>query len=280
MSSCSTYEGIEDEISSWGFSVSLSDFERSRQSEENFQLRRNGLGAGRGRGIIDNKYMETIRMVSDINALKAHPFPMGHLATTSEVLEASPENEITPLLRKLGVCGHDGQISSRTTRQVPEHNEEIRLDSKIPVILNGELFGAPLSHSGSDAITSDSDEPYDPKKPLQEQFTTIKEFAQAERLETPDSVIHLSPEGKNNSTCPNSSKLSSSTVSIEISSHSTPANDDSSSATSVTTYSTGEQYSNDQWDEEPLLKKKDQVYTPRQLYQIKKMHTCRVYPVA
>ncbi|XP_053696442.1 uncharacterized protein LOC128743799 [Sabethes cyaneus] len=280
MSYDSNFEDIEDEISSWGYSMSLSDFERSRQSEEIVQPRFNGIVVGRGRGI-SNKYIETVRMASDINSLKAHPFRMGHLPTTSEVLEASPENEITPLLRKLGISGHDWQISSRTTRQVPKHQEEIRVDRRLPVILNGDLFGAPFISSCSD-VSSDSEEPYDPSKPLQEQFKTIKEFAQI--IDHPDTQKENVPishgDSKGNSTCPNSSKPSSTTASIEISSHSTPANDDSSSATSITTYSTGEQYSMDQYCEEPLLKTKDRLYTPKQLYQIKKMQFCRIYPTA
>lgn len=276
MSNESSFEDIEDEISSWGYSMSLSDFERSRQSEEYAQLKFNGIVIGRGQGITNKRYMETVRMASDINSLKAHPFPMGHLPITSEVLEAPPENEITPLLRKLGISGHDWQISSRTTRPVPKQNEEIRLDRKIPVILNGDLFGASF-YSNSDIVSSENDEPYDPTKPLQEQFKTIKEFAE---IESPNIQKTVVLQGRSNSTCPNSSRPSSSPASIEISSHSTPANDDSSSATSLTTYSTGEQYSIDQWCAEPLLNNKHQVYTPRQLYQIKKMHACRMYSAA
>ncbi|XP_058448109.1 uncharacterized protein LOC131428294 isoform X1 [Malaya genurostris] len=272
MSCDTTSEDIEDEINSWGYSVSLSDFERSRRLEDVVGLTRNSSMAGRGRGITDNNYMATVRMASEINDLKSKTIPMGHLTTTSEILNAPPENEITPLLRKLGISGHDGEISSKKTRQVPSYQEEIQLDGNIPVILNGELFKELNGNVSSETISSD-DEPYDPTRPIYEQFSTIKEFASIKTENQPKLTIQESHVNESTSTNPKTSSLSSSPVSIELSSHSTPANDESSTSTSVTTYSTGEQYSNEQWCEEPLLKKKDKLYTPKQLYQIKKIHS-------
>ncbi|XP_058818524.1 uncharacterized protein LOC131681631 isoform X1 [Topomyia yanbarensis] len=279
MSCDTTSEDIEDEISSWGYSVTFSDFERSRQSEKHIQLNKIGSVAGRGRGISNNNYMATVKLASEINELKANVVPMGHLPTSSEILGAPSENEITPLLRKLGISGHDGEISSRNTRQVPLHQEQIRLDGNIPVILDGELFNTLNETASSGARLSADDEPFDPNRPLQEQFKTIKEFLMDECVKPP-SVIDQNPVLGSVSACPKSSIPSPSSVSIDLSSHSSPANDDSSTSTSVTTYSTGEQYSNEQWCEEPLLKRKNKLYTPRQLYEIKKIHPIKCIPKA
>lgn len=269
MSLDSTFEDIEGEISSWGYSISLSDYDRSLQSEESAQLKMvNTVGAGRGRGITDSNYMANVRLASEISELKAHTVPMGYLPTTEDVLKGPPEYEITSLLRRLGISGHDGEISSRKTRQMPKHEKEIHIDGNLPVILNGDLFNTTYDID-SDATISEDDEPYDPSKPLDEQFRTIKEFA----LSACGQESHYKQKNASASSCPESASVTKSMTcdsSFDLLSDSSPANDDSSSSTSATTYSAGEQNSNEM-SMEPLLVRKTKVYTPRQLYELKKM---------
>lgn len=255
MSGSSTIDDIEDEISSWGYSISLSDYERSSWIDEDKERKFQG---GIGRGQLIHNGMTTIKLASEIHDLNVHPAPMGHLPTSTELIGASSENEITPMLRNLGLSGHDGEISSKKTRQVPLGNEEIKVDGKVPVILNGDLFN--YSHVWDlETIASDEDEPFDPKRPLCEQFKTIKEFwSKIEQTKADASDDITSPD-------PKSSIKSSTTFSFDVSS------DPSSSSVNTNEASSSEHLL------EPLIQSRYRLYTPRELYHIKRMHPLRYY---
>ncbi|XP_055644675.1 uncharacterized protein LOC129780431 isoform X1 [Toxorhynchites rutilus septentrionalis] len=260
--SCNTSieEDINDEISSWGYSISLSDYEQSLQSEEIEKEREVKNSIVRGRGIACTDYMSTIRLASEINELKGHTAPMGHLPTSSELLESSAENEITPLLRKLGIGGHDGELDSRNTRKNPDNTEDIRLDGRVPVILNGDLFKIQQDLSTTKSL-SDEDAPYDPNRPLRDQFSTIEEFQVIDESEENPTV-----DRKSISTCPKSSTHGSTNNSSDYST----TNDENFVVNSAENH----------MDEEPLkplLMKKQKLYTPRQLYELKRSHLCNKY---
>ncbi|XP_055547418.1 uncharacterized protein LOC129731440 isoform X2 [Wyeomyia smithii] len=167
----SAVDDIEDEISSWGYSTPLSNYQRSACSLEN-------KPRGRGRGITNPCHMANIRLASEIGDMKAHAIPMGHMATTEELLAQSAENEITPMLRQLGISGHGQDISSKTTRKNPKLEDEIRLDGNLPIILNGDLFESNTTGDSDDGI--EVTEKFDPARPLHEQFSTIPELSAIE----------------------------------------------------------------------------------------------------
>lgn len=268
--SSSSLEDLEAGFGEMGFSMSLSDFEKSLQSEESAQK----LAAIRGEGITAKNFMSNIRLASELNELKIHHSPMGHMPTSTELLGTPHENEITPLLRKLGICGQDGELSSRRTRMVPQHKDEIKLDRNMPVILNGELFDMSTYYNDSECSEVDEEEDEeadDPSQPLEKRFSTIKEFQQ---ISVPTLPNHLNNSAEESlSSYPESPEAcpSPSNNSPDLSSHSTTADDASSttgSSTSCTTYSADNQCSND-WYATPPLLKKGKLYTPRELYDIK-----------
>lgn len=279
--SSSSFEDLEAELSDLGFAMSLSDFEKSLQSEEAAQQ----LKQIRGEGITAKNYMSNIRLASELNELKVHQAPMGHMPTSSEILNTTHENEITPLLRKLGISGHDGELSSRRTRMVPKIEEEIKLDRNMPVILNGELFDMSnyyeTDDSGEDFEEAEVD---DPNLPLDQRFSTIKEFQTISVTQTqPEELGKSSSSVSSLSSYPESSGASSSN-SPDMSSHSTAADDASSSnssnsSTSGTTYSVENQCSSD-WHVEPPLLKKGKLYTPRELYEMKSANNFKRYAVS
>lgn len=279
--SSSSFEDLEAELSDLGFAMSLSDFEKSLQSEEAAQQ----LKQIRGEGITAKNYMSNIRLASELNELKVHQAPMGHMPTSSEILNTTHENEITPLLRKLGISGHDGELSSRRTRMVPKIEEEIKLDRNMPVILNGELFDMSnyyeTDDSGEDFEEAEVD---DPNLPLDQRFSTIKEFQTISVTQTqPEELGKSSSIVSSLSSYPESSGASSSN-SPDMSSHSTAADDASSSnssnsSTSGTTYSVENQCSSD-WHVEPPLLKKGKLYTPRELYEMKSANNFKRYAVS
>lgn len=280
--SSSSFEDLEAELSEMGFSMSLSDFEKSLQSEETAQQ----LQQIRGEGITAKNYMSNIRLASELNELKVHQAPMGHMPTSTEILNTTHENEITPLLRKLGICGQDGELSSRRTRMVPKIEEEIKLDRNMPVILNGELFDTSNYYEtgSSEEDDDEEEEKDDPNLPLDQRFSTIKEF-QTVSIKT-QTQPNLDNSVSSLSSYPESSGTSSSSNNPDMSSHSTTADDASSSSsssvttnssTSGTTYSVENQCSSD-WHVEPPLLKKGKLYTPRELYEMK--NTFKRYAVS
>lgn len=275
--SSSSFEDIEAEISEMGFPMSLSDFEKSLQSEESAQQ----LVTVRGEGITASNYMANIRQASDLCDLKLNHAPMGHMPTSTELLNTFHENEITPLLRKLGISGHDGELSSRTTRQVPKIEEEIRLDRNMPVILNGDLFDMSNFYHSECSDEEEEEENDDPSLPLEQRFSTIKEFQKVSH-KTQTQQKHFAESGSI-STQPESSKTSSSSSnSPELSSYSTTADDattSSGSSSSATTYSAEDQCSNE-WRMEPPLLKKGKLYTPRELYEMKNTKQWKLYGVS
>lgn len=175
-----TADDIEDEIGSWGFSASVSNYERSVPAAENSMPRRN-VG-GRGRGIINPQHMASVRLASEISDMKCHSFPMGHLPTSKELLAGSPENEITPLLRQLGLNSREDEIHSNTTRKTVSTDEEIRIDGNVPVILNADLFRHCEAKSDEGIVEPDA---YNPEQPLHEQFGTIPELVVSEDDDIP-----------------------------------------------------------------------------------------------
>lgn len=176
----STVDDIEDEIGSWGFSTSVSNYERSVQAAENRMPQRN-VG-GRGRGIVNPQHMASVKLASEISDLKCHSFPMGHLPTSRELLAGAPENEITPLLRQLGLSSREDEIHSKTTRKTVSTDEEIRIDGNVPVILNADLF---RHCEAEDDEGIGEPEAFNPEKPLHEQFGTIPELVVSEEDDIP-----------------------------------------------------------------------------------------------
>lgn len=279
--SSSSFEDLEAELSDLGFAMSLSDFEKSLQSEEAAQQ----LKQIRGEGITAKNYMSNIRLASELNELKVHQAPMGHMPTSSEILNTTHENEITPLLRKLGISGHDGELSSRRTRMVPKIEEEIKLDRNMPVILSGELFDMSnyyeTDDSGEDFEEAEVD---DPNLPLDQRFSTIKEFQTISVTQTQPEELGKSSSSVSSLSSYLESSGASSSNSPDMSSHSTAADDASSSnssnsSTSGTTYSVENQCSSD-WHVEPPLLKKGKLYTPRELYEMKSANNFKRYAVS
>ncbi|XP_062547520.1 uncharacterized protein LOC134213038 isoform X2 [Armigeres subalbatus] len=254
-----SYDDIEEELSSWGYSRSFSDYERSLVDvEESPGMLK--ISMPRGRGITDDNYINNVKLASEINGIKDYVIPLGHLPTTREVLNEENVNEITPLLRQLGISGHDGAISSKNTRAISTIKKDIRVEGNLPIILNSDLF-AMINEDDVKGSSESDEEPYDPERPLHEQFSTIKEF-----------VINHEKMPSKDSSCSSASHNTRSSISITLSSYSTPAIDGSSSCSSnlsTTTFSVSEQDSNDEIFE-PLIKLKEQLYTPRQLYEYKR----------
>lgn len=176
----SAVDDIEDEISSWGFSTTFSDYEQSLQAAGN-RPTQSRVG-GRGRGILNPQHMASIRLASEINDLKGHSFPMGHLPTSQELLASSAENEITPMLRQLGLSSRGDELHSKNTRKIVIPSEEIRIDANVPVILNAELFRN-CDIAEDEGIVDP--ENFDPEKPLQEQFSTIPELVDSDEDNIP-----------------------------------------------------------------------------------------------
>lgn len=171
----SAADDIEDEISSWGFSTTFADYERTLEADGNRQPQ--SKVRGRGRGILNPQNVSPVKLASEINDLKCHSFPMGHLPTSKELLACPAENEITPMLRQLGLSSRDDEIHSKNTRKNVVASEEIRIDGNVPVILNADLF------RNCDTVEDEGiDEPetFDPEKPWQEQFSTISELVDPE----------------------------------------------------------------------------------------------------
>lgn len=260
-----SYDDIEEELSSWGYSRSFSDYERSLVEVEVPPVMVK-INMPRGRGITDDNYINNVKLASEINGIKDNVIPLGHLPTTREVLNEQNVNEITPLLRQLGISGHDGAISSKNTRAISSIKKDIRVEGNLPIILNSDLF-AMINEDDAKSSSESDEEPYDPKRPLHEQFSTIKEFVvNLDKMPLKDNF-----EGSNLS-CSSASHNTRSSISSTLSSYSSPAIDGSSSCSSnlsTTTFSVSEQDSNDEIFE-PLLKLKEQLYTPRQLYEYKR----------
>ncbi|XP_055590005.1 uncharacterized protein LOC129742169 isoform X2 [Uranotaenia lowii] len=249
---------IDDEIDMWGYPISIYGYEKSLLSEDSNNSMSEIIVAGRGRGMCNND-MDTIRMASEINKLKTSNVPIGHLRTTTECLDSQPENEITPLLRKLGISGHDGTLSSKTMYRIPDNFQDLYLDRNVPLILNEELFRNQRD-SHPDDLALEPYDPYDPSRPLHEQFTTIKEFA-PKTAEIPKSV--------------------SSVDSFDLSTNSAPANDSDPTSDAVSTDSSVDMsWANDTIQQSrSLLPRKCSIsFTPRQLYELKKLYAYKFHP--
>ncbi|XP_055593130.1 uncharacterized protein LOC129744569 [Uranotaenia lowii] len=173
---------IEDEISSWGYAISPAQYERSLQSSSS-RTQPAAVG-GRGRGILNPNHMAKVRLAAEINDLKKNRHPMGYMPTSRELLESSAENEITPMLRQLGISSScDDDVSSSNTRRQLVADEDIHIDHGVPVILKSELFNIPRFRKMNDEAL-EKDDTFDPDLPIEEQFSTIPELA----VKQPDSV--------------------------------------------------------------------------------------------
>lgn len=242
MANDSTFDDIEEEVSSWGYSMSVSDYERSLIEDSTVKKT-----FPRGKGIADSNYISNVKLASEI--MEINEGPLGHLPTTKEVLSERNLNEITPLLRTLGISGHDGPISSKNTRTVSVMRNDIRVEGRLPIILNGELFA--MIKDEKNVSNEVGDEPYDPRKPLHEQFTTIKEFAVESKI---------------------GQIIPSVSLTLSTSSASDHSSSDSSGSSSTTSFSVSDQDPNDEIFE-PLLNSKPKLYTPRQLYELKRKNS-------
>ncbi|XP_055644676.1 uncharacterized protein LOC129780431 isoform X2 [Toxorhynchites rutilus septentrionalis] len=176
MAHYSMLEDIEDEIINWGYSVPISNYEESLNHVESHTSTNRMVG--RGRGIASAHHMANIRLASEIDNLNVHPFRMGHLPTSTELLACSPEAEITPMLRQLGLNSREGNISSKTTRKNPAVDKDIHIDGTLPIILNGDLFDARHIQGEEDKkqAIDEEIERFNPELPLHEQFSTIPEL--------------------------------------------------------------------------------------------------------
>lgn len=85
-------------------------------------------------------YISNVKLASEINGIKEKVVPLGHFPTTKEILNDQHANEITPLFRTLGISGHDGPISSENLRTVFVLRNDIRVEGKLPLILNSDFF--------------------------------------------------------------------------------------------------------------------------------------------
>ncbi|XP_065082806.1 uncharacterized protein LOC135705146 [Ochlerotatus camptorhynchus] len=262
MSRDSSFDNVDGEVCDWRYSLSASDYERSR---------------GRGRVIMDVNYINKLKLASEVIGIQEKVTPLGYMPTTQEMLNYKDANEITPLLRQLGISGQGEDISSRKTRKVAVQDGDIRIEGNVPIILNSELFAMinkdNMRINSYDNETAEEDvESYDPNLPLHEQFTTIKEFA----VPVKQTKKELKKSTASNFSAPKTpeSLNSTSTTSETISSLSSSVCDDSSSSSNnsmLTTESGSDEDSNDEMFQ-PLLEAKQKLYTPRQLYELKKLH--------
>lgn len=208
----SSLEDIEDEIFNWDHAVSSRDFDRSLSAgSAPPSIPQTRIG-GRGRGITNPHHMASVRLASEISNLNAHSFPMGHMPTTSELVSRSPENEITPMLRSLGLYSRDDDIHSRNTRKNHTLDVDVRLDGNLPVILNAELFKNVVDDE--DEGIEDEVEKYDPDRSLSEQFRTISELSAAQHQIVPEKPKTRSkPKKEKNDSSVDSAIMSSSSAS-------------------------------------------------------------------
>lgn len=196
-------DDIEDEIGGWeSTTTSVSNYERmvqaAAENHRGAQLQPATRGRGRGRGIISSEHMASVRLASEISDLKCHSFPMGHLPTSRELLARSAENEITPLLRQLGLNSREDEIHSSSTRKTVSTDEEIRVDGNVPVILNADLFRHCETSQDDEGIGEP--ETFDPEQPVGEQFSTIPELCVPEEDDIPVvKTISKKPDSKSDS---------------------------------------------------------------------------------
>ncbi|XP_058121345.1 uncharacterized protein LOC131293271 [Anopheles ziemanni] len=156
-----------------GYTMNAADFVSSYEN-----MRRTTRVGGRGRGIIRQNAqdgMAEIRLAAQLNRLQPHAFPIGHLATTDEILARNDPSEITAGIRAMGISGADGALSSATTRRTILDGDDIHIDGNVPVILNGDLFHH-QRNSPDESNLPKPVEPYDPNLPLALQFSTITEL--------------------------------------------------------------------------------------------------------
>lgn len=153
--------------------------------------------------------------------MKCHSFPMGYLPTSKEILACSAENEITPMLRQLGLSSRDDEIDSKNTRKTVVTSEEIRIDGNVPVILNSDLF---RNRGSVEDEGIDEPEIYDPKQSLQEQFSTISELADPEKDNI--HVVENIPKDSNTKKSSANSSLDSAITTSSTSSNQSKKNKD------------------------------------------------------
>lgn len=242
MSSDSSFDDVADEVCNWRSSLSASDYETT-------------IKRGSGRTFVN--YRNKLKLASEVIGIQENVTPLGYMPTTNDVLNDRDINEITPLLRQLGISGQGDDLSSLTTRKVAVQHEDIHIEGNMPIILSSELFALLEEDKKNNEDETDKveEEPYDPNQPLHEQFTTIKEF-----LMPSISIENISSISFNSVT--SEKRSSSSSLVCEESCY-------SANNTTMTTDSDSETNLSDEFL--PLLRKK-KTYTPRQLYELKKPH--------
>lgn len=260
MSSDSSFDNAVENISHCTYSLSASDYETSRE---------------RGRVLKDINYRNKLKLASEVANVTEKITPLGYMPTTHEMLSDPTVNEITPLLRQLGISGQGDGLSSHLTRKVIVQHDDVRLEGNVPIILNSELFAMidENKQNNEGESSKEQDEPYDPNRPLQEQFPTIKEFAMsAQQTEDDQNSSSISIENVSNALL-----NIASTKSVTVSSTCSSVCDESCSSSnnsSITTESKSETNSNDEIIL-PLLENEQKLYTPRQLYELRKLHLKR-----
>lgn len=246
MSSDTSFDDLVGETDgNWRYSLSASDYERSVK---------------RGSGLTVLNYRNKLKLVSEVIAIQEKVAPLGYMPTTNEMLNNRDVNEITPLLRQLGISGQGDDLSSLRTRKVAAQHEDIHLEGNVPIIINSELFAMidEDNKNNKDETDKVEEEPYDPNRSLHEQFTTIKEF-----LKPSTSKEKVSNTSLNSIPTTSENVSSSSSLVCE-------EGGSSSNNTTMTIESGSEKNSNDEMVH-PLLEE-EQSYTPRQLYELKKLH--------
>ncbi|XP_050078377.1 uncharacterized protein LOC126565257 [Anopheles maculipalpis] len=172
-------EEIDREINSWGYTMNATDYMSGLQNVRPSASFARSAVPGRGRGYVDvsRDKLQQIRLAAQINRLEAHKNPIGHLPTTEETLDKDVGPEITAGLRSVGILSSARELNDNKTCRNVNH-EDLRIDRNVPLMLSSDFF-----HARSDTPHADEQElaplptlDYDPSKPLNEQFTTIKEF--------------------------------------------------------------------------------------------------------
>uniref|UniRef100_A0A2M4AXQ1 Uncharacterized protein n=1 Tax=Anopheles triannulatus TaxID=58253 RepID=A0A2M4AXQ1_9DIPT len=162
--------------------MNANDFSQSLKNQASWQSTSSGRGRGRGLPSSPNVARgssDRTRLAAEIQRLGAHSHPMGYLATTEETLQQCPGKEITATLRALRINYSETLFEDRGTSATDstwQKTEDIRMDGKVPVILNGALFQTPRSPAKLKNPGEAVAEPLDPAAPLGVQFSTIAEF--------------------------------------------------------------------------------------------------------
>ncbi|XP_050086236.1 uncharacterized protein LOC126571610 [Anopheles aquasalis] len=160
--------------------MNANDFSQSLKHQAVSQSPSRGRGRGLPSASTSGDSTARTRLAAEIRRLGVHSHPIGYLATTEETLRQCPGQEITATLRALRINCSETMLEDRGTtsgrNSTWQNTEDIRIDGKVPVILNGALFQKPRSPVQVKKPAEAVAEPLDPDAPLELQFSTIAEF--------------------------------------------------------------------------------------------------------